>query len=61
MNKKHWNTLYLTDSNVISDIPKGEVERQVDNSYGLVVKGMKKSDRCSLELQYPKEQLYIEN
>ena len=40
MNKKHWNTLYLTDGENISDIPVGEVERQIDNSYALVLQGM---------------------
>jgi predicted DNA-binding protein (MmcQ/YjbR family) len=48
MNKKHWNTLYLTDVTYQSDIPTGEIERQIDNSYGLVVKGMTREQRNSL-------------
>lgn len=58
MNKKHWNTLYLTDVDNTSDLPDGEVQRQIDNSYRLVVKGMTKAQRSSLEMQYSNEQLY---
>lgn len=58
MNKKHWNTLYLTDGEKISDIPEGEVERQIDNSYGLVLSGMTKAMRRSLEVAYSNKQLY---
>lgn len=58
MNKKHWNTLYLTDPGKTSDIPNGEIERQIDNSYSLVLKGMTKADRRSLETSYSNEQLY---
>ena len=58
MNKKHWNTLYLTDNDKTSDIPKGEIERQIDNSYGLVLKGMTKAARLSLETCYSQEELY---
>jgi predicted DNA-binding protein (MmcQ/YjbR family) len=58
MNKKHWNTLYLAGSENSSDIPAGEVERQIDNSYGLVLKGMTKAQRRSLEVSYSNEQLY---
>jgi predicted DNA-binding protein (MmcQ/YjbR family) len=58
MNKKHWNTLYLTDNDKTSDIPKGEIERQIDNSYGLVLKGMTKAARLSLEARYSQEELY---
>ena len=53
MNKKHWNTLILDGS-----IPPGEIERQIDNSYSLIVKGLKKSDRAYLERLYPPEQLH---
>src|SRR5687768_12377120 len=35
MNKKHWNTVQLDDS-----VPDGELERMIDNSYALVVKGL---------------------
>ena len=45
MNKKHWNTVLLDGS-----IPAGEIERMIDNSFLLVVKGMKKADRVSVEL-----------
>ena len=58
MNKKHWNTLYLSHVEKTSDIPEGEVKRQIDNSYGLVVKGLTKSQRCSLELIYTADELY---
>lgn len=58
MNKKHWNTLFLNDNNHASDIPRGEVERQIDNSYALVLKGMTKANRRSLEASYSTEQLY---
>lgn len=58
MNKKHWNTLYLTDDENTSDIPQGEIKRQIDNSYALVLKGMTKAQRRSLETAYSSEQLY---
>jgi len=58
MNKKHWNTLYLSQDEKISDIPKCEVERQIDNSYGLVLNGMTKAMRRSLEVAYSNKQLY---
>ena len=53
MNKQHWNTVILDGS-----IPNGEIERMIDHSYGLVVKGLKKSQRLALELKFPKEELY---
>ena len=53
MNKKHWNTVILDGT-----IPVNELERMIDRSYGLVVKGLKKAERQALELRYPKEQLY---
>ncbi len=53
MNKKHWNTVILDGT-----IPTNELERMIDRSYGLVVKGLKKAERQALELRYPKEQLY---
>ncbi len=43
MNKKHWNTLILDGS-----IPQGEVLAMIDDSYNLVVKGLKKADREKL-------------
>lgn len=58
MNKKHWNTLYLSQAGKSSDIPVGEIERQIDNSYALVLQGMTKVTRRSLEVSYSNEQLY---
>lgn len=53
MSKKHWNSVVL-----ISSMPEKEIERLIDRSYGLVVKGLKKAERLQLELQYPPETLY---
>jgi len=53
MNKKHWNTVVLDGS-----IPQGEIERMIDHSYTLVVKGLKKADRAALELRFGAENLY---
>jgi len=53
MNKKHWNTVILNNS-----IPDGEIERMIDNSYALVLKGMTKKMRASLEIAYSPEHLY---
>lgn len=53
MNKKHWNSVMLDGS-----IPRGEIERMIDHSYALVVKGLLKKDRLSLEIQYGPETLY---
>ena len=44
MNKKHWNTVLLDTS-----IPKGEIQRMIDNSFKLVVKGLRKLERIGLE------------
>lgn len=46
MNKKHWNTIRLDGS-----LPMGEIERMIDNSFRLVVKGLKKAERRGLELR----------
>ena len=43
MNKRHWNTVTVDGS-----IPDDEVLEMIDNSYALVVKGLKKADRDSL-------------
>jgi len=43
MNKRLWNTVILDGS-----IPKGEIERMVDNSFKLVVSKMTKKDQQSL-------------
>jgi len=43
MNKKHWNTITLDGS-----IPDDEILAMIDDSYDLVVKGLKKADRKKL-------------
>ncbi len=53
MNKAHWNTVILDGS-----IPRGEIERMIDRSYGLVVKGLKKAERLHLETTFGKEAIY---
>jgi len=40
MNKRHWNTVTIDDT-----IPKLEFWRMVDDSYKLVVRGLKKAER----------------
>jgi len=44
MNKKHWNTVTLDNS-----IPYEEVLTMINDSYDLVVKGLKKPDKEKLE------------
>ena len=46
MNKKHWNTVILDES-----IPRGEIERMIDNSFNLVVAGMTKKQQRSILLK----------
>ncbi len=53
MNKAHWNTVILDGS-----IPTGELERMIDRSFGLVVKGLKKSERQALEIRYGSDTVY---
>jgi predicted DNA-binding protein (MmcQ/YjbR family) len=53
MNKAHWNTVLLNGS-----IPRGEIERMIDRSYGLVVKSLRKAERVALEVRYGQEALY---
>ena len=53
MNKRHWNSVILD-----GDLPMGEIERLIDHSYGLVVKGLKKSIREGLEVRHGKRILY---
>jgi predicted DNA-binding protein (MmcQ/YjbR family) len=53
MNKTHWNTVLLDGS-----IPRGEIERMIDRSYGLVVKSLKKSERTALEVRHGRSSLY---
>ena len=53
MNKTHWNTVMLDGS-----IPRGELERMIDRSYGLVVKGLKKAERTALEVRHGRSAIY---
>ena len=53
MNKKHWNTVILNGS-----VPQGEIERMIDHSYALVVKGLPKGQRLALEIEFGPERLY---
>jgi len=50
MNKRHWNTVLLNDS-----VPKGEIERMIDNSYGLVVQGLPSKSRKALQMRTGQE------
>jgi predicted DNA-binding protein (MmcQ/YjbR family) len=43
MNKRHWNTVTCDGT-----IPDDELREMMDNSYALVVKGLKKADRETL-------------
>lgn len=54
MNKQHWNTVVLDGS-----IPRGEIERMIDRSFGLVVKSLKKAQRQALEIRHGREALYL--
>ena len=40
MNKRHWNTIMLDGS-----VPEDEILEMIDDSYSLVVKGLRKADR----------------
>lgn len=53
MNKKHWNTLELE-----GQLPRGEIERMMDNSYTLVVRSLPRKVRQALEIKFGKENLY---
>lgn len=53
MNKAHWNTVLLDGS-----IPRGELERMIDRSYGLVVRSLKRARRQALEIRFGAEALY---
>ncbi|MGH2575135.1 MAG: MmcQ/YjbR family DNA-binding protein [Ignavibacteria bacterium] len=44
MNKKHWNTVEINGS-----IPPKLILKWIDDSYELVVNGLKKSDKLKLE------------
>ena len=53
MNKRHWNTVVLDGS-----IPRGEIERMVENSYALVVQGLPRKVRQALERRHGRDALY---
>ena len=53
MNKRHWNSIIID-----GDLPDGEIQRLIDHSYGLVVRGLKKSIREGLEVRHGKPILY---
>lgn len=53
MNKTHWNSVILDGS-----IPRGELERMIDRSYGLVVRKLRKADRVALETLFGAETVY---
>ncbi|GAB3038273.1 MmcQ/YjbR family DNA-binding protein [Bowmanella dokdonensis] len=55
MNKLHWNTIRLDGS-----IPAGEIQRMIDHSYGLVVKGLPRAERNALVAKYG-EALQVNN
>ena len=44
LNKEHWNTVTFDGS-----IPKNVVLKMIDDSYLLVVKGLRKADRMKIE------------
>jgi predicted DNA-binding protein (MmcQ/YjbR family) len=58
MNKRHWNSIIIEGHLSDEEIPDGEIQRLIDHSYGLVVKGLKKSIREGLEVRYGKPTLY---
>jgi len=49
--KRHWNTISLDGS-----IPEAELLEMIDDSYALVVKGLKKALRQELETYSDEEQ-----
>ena len=53
MNKQHWNTVQLD-----GDMPRGEIERMMDNSYTLVVRSLPRKVRQSLEIRYGTDTVY---
>jgi len=53
MNKTHWNTVLLDGS-----IPRGEIERMIDRSYGLVVRKLSKAERTALEVRHGRGAIY---
>lgn len=53
MNKRHWNTVFID-----GDVPDGEIFRQIDASFGLVVKKLPLAQRKAMELAYSPQCLY---
>ena len=47
MNKRHWNTVFVEGS-----VPDSELERMIDHSYAMVVRGLRKVERTRLETHY---------
>lgn len=47
MSKKHWNTIDLDGS-----VPQVEIEAMIDDSFWLVVAGLKKADREAIRTLY---------
>ena len=54
MNKRHWNTVRDDGS-----IPVGELQRMIDHSYALVVKGLNRTQRLGLEARQGQAVLYV--
>ena len=52
MNIRHWNTVVLDGA-----IPRGEIERMIDNSYSLVVAGLPRRQRQALQIRHGREAL----
>lgn len=48
----------LARINLKCDPTEAQIERMIDSSYALVVKGLKKADRVALETKYGKDALY---
>jgi predicted DNA-binding protein (MmcQ/YjbR family) len=58
MNKRHWNSIIIEGHLSDEEMPDGEIQRLIDHSYALVVKGLKKSIREGLEVRHGKPILY---
>ncbi len=53
MNKRHWNTVKLDGT-----VPDGELQRMLDHSYTLVVRGLRLAQRRGLEARHGRRALY---
>lgn len=53
MNKRHWNTVRNDGS-----VPVGELQRMIDRSYALVVRGLPRGVRQGMELRHGVDTLY---